>query len=322
MSRKVGQIDMGGDEALDVKALLADMDVTKDITETGDIAAIIPEVWSEEIERASQPNRVMRGVVVVNTELLDGPGDIVHIPRLTNLSADPVADELTEGTGITAETWTPENALDLEPTEFGKAVTISRKAQRRAYIPVMEEITTALGEALATIEDSLIIKRAIDTASQAYIVGGHATVNGITADDVMEANVIADVRAVLKANNTPGPYYLVIHPDQERSLLDDEKFYDASRYGDREPILNGEIGRAYGVRILVSTQIPSAVNTGTITYYKALMFGNRALALALKAKPDYVEDYRPKDRETDIVSVMEIEAGVLNDERIVIVFSA
>jgi hypothetical protein len=55
---------------------------------------------------------------------------------------------------------------------------------------------------------------------------------------------------------------MLIHPDEEQKMLEIEQFIDTSRYGSREPILNGEIGKVVGIKVLMTTQIPS----GTVLY--------------------------------------------------------
>jgi len=52
------------------------------------------------------------------------------------------------------------------------------------------------------------------------------------------------------------PQFIVMHPRQVSTLLRDTeaKFLDASAYGARQPILNGEIGKAGGLRILDTTR--------------------------------------------------------------------
>jgi hypothetical protein len=41
--------------------------------------------------------------------------------------------------------------------------------------------------------------------------------------------------------------------DQERFMLAIDNFISAEKYGSNEPIMNGEIGRVYGMRVIVHT---------------------------------------------------------------------
>jgi N4-gp56 family major capsid protein len=55
---------------------------------------------------------------------------------------------------------------------------------------------------------------------------------------------------------------MVMHPDEYADILLDSRFVDSSQYGSREPILNGEVGQIAGLKVLVTTAIPS----GTVLY--------------------------------------------------------
>lgn len=50
---------------------------------------------------------------------------------------------------------------------------------------------------------------------------------------------------------------MVINPDEYADILLDSRFVDSSQYGSREPILNGEVGQIAGLKVLVTTAIPS-----------------------------------------------------------------
>jgi len=50
---------------------------------------------------------------------------------------------------------------------------------------------------------------------------------------------------------------VVLNPDEYADILLDSRFVDVSQYGSREGILNGEIGQIAGVKVLVTTAMPS-----------------------------------------------------------------
>lgn len=300
-----------------------EVDVVKAITGTTELDLLIPEVWAEEIEYAAQEKRVMRQLdgqaLVVNTDLLDGPGDIVHIAKLNNLTAAAAIAETTE---VDPQQMS-DDELQLTPTEYATGVELTRKAMRRTLANAMDAAIKQLGWAMAQGEDEAIIAAAIAGASaEVYPDVSYTTVNNITADDVYTPDIIRRAKVTLESNNITGQMWNIIHPVQKGALLADDQFIVASEYGGNTVVMTGEIGEYLGVRILQTTNIPSAVNTGTVTYYKALFLGERALAIALKANPDYQEDYNVKARTTTIISVMEFEADVLNDERCLVCYSA
>lgn len=48
-----------------------------------------------------------------------------------------------------------------------------------------------------------------------------------------------------------GSRFLLVRPEQRKQLLGVANFVQADRYGDRTPLVTGELGSAYGVRIVV-----------------------------------------------------------------------
>jgi len=97
-----------------------------------------------------------------------------------------------------------------------------------------------------------------------YIVSGDRTTNEINKADTAQDWDLDDIREVIMSvkrgalqQNRKGwkPNVMVISPWIESKLLKLEQFIDASRYGDREPILNGEVGKIMGLKVLVTTAL-------------------------------------------------------------------
>jgi len=58
--------------------------------------------------------------------------------------------------------------------------------------------------------------------------------------------------------NTPdAPFVALIAPEQEEVLLTDSQFVNAAEYGNNEVVLNGEIGKYLGIKIVVANNVPS-----------------------------------------------------------------
>jgi len=294
-----------------------DPEVLKAVTETADVAGIVPQVWSSEVEKAARPNRVMRGLIVLNTELKETGGDVVKIPKLGTL----VAQKLTEATPTVPQKWDASTTVDITPEEGGAAVEVTWRALNRAYRNVMTDVTTELGEALAQMEDLEIIETMV-AAPGTEIFSNGTGVDDITADDVFTVGLFKDALEALRTANVKKPHVCVIHPAVERSLLDDDQFVNASEYGDPSIVQTGEIGQYLGVRVFTSTNMPVADNTGGVPVYQSLFFGPRAAAMALKHDPDYREDEQILDRSSILASYIDYGVAVLNDYQIVLLYSA
>lgn len=113
------------------------------------------------------------------------------------------------------------------------------------------------------------------------IFGGIATDadNSLNSGDVLTLAMFAKARRLLMSNigyywssntwtksstaknawmPTAGePFLCYIAPEQEEAFLNETKFTNASEYGSNEILLNGEIGKYIGVKILTTTKVPS-----------------------------------------------------------------
>jgi len=85
------------------------------------------------------------------------------------------------------------------------------------------------------------------------------------------------------------PNVAILHDDDIPSLLYDEKlkFLDVSAYGGREAILNGEVGKLFGMKILTT----SRMQTGHVVYADTKNLGYHVIKRGLKGyredKPEY-----------------------------------
>ncbi len=101
-----------------------------------------------------------------------------------------------------------------------------------------------------------------NTLSALLVFGGDATSTAtLSTGDVLTPDVIADARQKVRSNDF-APKVLVIGTAQEASLLKDSQFVNASEYGGREVIMNGEIGKYLGMKVMVTTNVTTATNWG------------------------------------------------------------
>jgi hypothetical protein len=96
------------------------------------------------------------------------------------------------------------------------------------------------------------------------------TASTLSLADVLEA------RRLLNNQNVPlMDRFMAIHPDQEVQALALKNFIDASKYGDPQnmPLINGEIGRIYGFRVVVSNNVTT--NTGLFYHRSHVAFARQ-----------------------------------------------
>lgn len=105
---------------------------------------------------------------------------------------------------------------------------LSRKAGREFALYMDKEAIAVL----ATLTDSVTYTGAGSTLALADITEARKKLN--------RNNVSADNR------------YLLISPEREQDMLNLPNFIKADEYGARDALLNGEIGRVFGFRVIVS----------------------------------------------------------------------
>jgi N4-gp56 family major capsid protein len=111
---------------------------------------------------------------------------------------------------------------------------LSRKAGREFALYMDKEAIAVL----ATLTDAVTYTGAGSTLALADITEARKKLN--------RNNVSADNR------------YLLISPEREQDMLNLPNFIKADEYGARDALLNGEIGRVFGFRVIVSNLLSAA----------------------------------------------------------------
>ena len=286
-------------------------------TGTTGIASVTPEIWSAQVERAAQELRVARNFVKVNTDLLNGPGDIVHLPKSGTLTAI----QLTEGVAIVTSAMDGYNTLDLTPYEVGAGTSVTKDVVENLKPDILADSSQQLSDALAQKED-LDILIALETGTT-VLYGGSATSTATLALlDLITTDLFADaVTEVRKAKYHPD--VLFIAPEQENVFIKDSQFVDASKYGASEIVQNGELGKYLGVRVISTVNTPAHTNWGAgsdVLGHSCLMIDSKhAGALAVKRTATIETKYEPGTRMHEMFATLKYQAGVLNNGAICVV---
>jgi len=290
--------------------------IDTDVFDSGETAAgyLNPQIWNKKIEEYATANLVLAPLGEQNDELMNKPGKQLNIAT---------------GVALTAAALTETDSIDIQkpdfgqvtvtPTEYGGAFQITRKEMDRAFVNLVEEKAADAGYALAKVKDETIAAMLVTDAGNSVYVNDVVSTT-IASTDIFETDAIADGVTEIRTDNF-NPLYLVIHPVQEGPLMKDTQFVDASQYGGREVVLNGEVGKYLGLRVFSSTVVPTATENG-ITVYKALMLGPRAFVVATKRKPTIDSKYEPLDRAFSVAYVEDWGCDSLNANQICTITSA
>ena len=120
---------------------------------------------------------------------------------------------------------------------------------------------------------------------------------------------IVNTAGVIRANKWT-PDFMLIHPNQMTDLIKDSRFVDVSKYGSREVILNGELGKISGLKILVSTHMMD----GTALFIAS----KRAAWMAIKRNVDLKRWDNPSTDSVELYFYMEYGVSLTDEDAVAI----
>jgi N4-gp56 family major capsid protein len=279
---------------------------------------VTPEEWSREIEQVAREQSIFRqlsGSVIV-MDRVGVPGNTEHIQKNVALSAADITDG--DSVAIEAVSFTQ---IDVTAAQFGKGVQITLKQLRDQLPTVRGDVVLNLGTSLNELEESKIITE-LETTGSAEIYANGVTSGTIADTDVFNKDLAIDGKTAMRVDKRKASY-LVVHPNQYGDLSKESTFIDASQLGGDSVTREGFIGRFYGLDVFESTNIGSVVENTTVTVYKALLLGNRAMVLMDKKRPT-LEFNRNLIQDLSVTFIAYQDAGyqLLNDESVRILKSA
>lgn len=123
---------------------------------------------------------------------------------------------------------------------------IPDKLSRQNVIPLEAELASVAGRQMANYMDNTIIEKLRLAHANNFVAFANGT--GLSLADITEARKILNTKCVSESDR-----FLIIHPCQEKNLLDTPEFVRVDGYGSLDSRRSGEIGRLYGFTVIVHT---------------------------------------------------------------------
>lgn len=247
-----------------------------------------PVVFTGEISEAGTKRLVFLSAVH-EVKVPEGNGQ--YLARYVSLtdSADTITLTRSEGISgdLTNTTYNEPTGIYITPAADWVQSTIGYVADYKNFDAIDERQTKNFSNAFADKVDQYIgdalasateMSNSVRGAQLVY-AGGKTADSSLTSSDVMTVGLVNEAKTRLKkkeafywnstvltksaltkntwTSESDDPFILVIGEDQEKAFLDSSQFLAANQYGDNTPLLNGEIGTILGVRIVVSSNIPT-----------------------------------------------------------------
>ena len=255
----------------------------------------IPEIWANDVARLREEKVVLSQVVKWYPDLKGKPGDTLHLPRISVITYAAGSP----GSGATAQAPTTDSVPCII-TERIAEVDINRDVAEDAVPSLIDSINERLATAYEYDFDAQVL--AILNNPAAAVAGT------LTEAGAMKGTVIAKACGSMRAG-TYEPAFLIIHPVQEASLMQDSQFTNAATYGDNSIIKSGRVWDYLGVKIVVSPLVSATGGT-----YRAYLLAREAVAFAGKRDFNIETDYDVQKRQTIIVASGRYGGTILHDK--------
>jgi len=153
-------------------------------------------------------------------------------------------------------------------------------ANQQAMVNVIQDAVLKASKDLAYDIDAKI-KAEFDNASTS--APDHVIqYNDATNEDIELTDILEMRRLLIAQNINPQECFLGVGNSQEKNMLLIDNFIDASKYGSERPVMAGEIGQIYGMRVIVSN-----VFSGTDSYAWHPTACGFAMQQAVRVQRDY-----------------------------------
>lgn len=235
----------------------------------------IPEIWSKDINMATEKNLVMAGLVWRVDGLVKDGGDVVHIPNVTNFSARDKA----EGSDITFDANT-ETDIDLNINVHKYVgVKIEDLVATQSSYDLRSIYTDRMGYAVANAIDSSLLGL-YSGLSQSVSAGAALT----------DAHVISALEKLDVADVPRSERQFVFHSEALADMRGISKYTEYQFTGERGVAnSDGQVSTLYGVPVYFSNNVVETAGSPNLLHN--LLFHKDAFVAAIQMQPKTVAEY-------------------------------
>ena len=250
---------------------------------------LILSIVQEELVRSAK----LRPTVTDYSSFAEKGMKSIEIPRYDSHFAAPAAQNPDGTTEVAADTFdlaVDTISLDQWKTKYWE---IPDRVNAQTRVQLVSEAAAAAGRAMGNDEDDDIIAELRLAADGTGGLPDHRIqLSGGTNDEITLSDITEARKLLNKANVSEMDRFLLVSPDQEKAMLDIANFIEADKYGAREALLDGEIGRVFGFRVMVHNGLADAEAIAYqkqavgIAYQQEMRFESRRAKLSLQ-KTEY-----------------------------------
>lgn len=261
---------------------------------TGDV--FLPEVWSRETQRATEASLVLANLVKRFDEELSDGGDVLHVPKVSNLTAYAKAANTQVTLNAPTET---EFTMNIN-RHYESSYLVEDRLKALAKYNVLDEYSKKSGYAIAQRIDSDL----------AGLYSGLSQYVGNSTTDITDANIVRAIQFLDDANAPQMDRYFVIKPAGLAHIRAIDKFSRYDSLGIAPSVVvngglangngivkrigpNGFVGVIYNLEVYMTTNLVEEAGTSDVVHN--LVFQKEAFALGMRLKPrtqfQYKQEY-------------------------------
>lgn len=299
------------------------MAINGDMFSLAETQVFVPEIWSTEIFRYRMETLVMARYVK-RIPFQGRAGDFLRMPRISRLGVRPkVLKSPVEYQSVTENEWSIQINRYME-----SSFMIEDIVNIQAHTSLRNEYTREVGLALSRDIDNRLM------AERAAIIGADSTSHVVSSVPISKADILAGIEILDRRRVPQEGRALIVSPAHYSSLLNIDEFINNDYTGNR-PVDTGEIGRVYGIPVVVTNYMTINSTTGlkngdndpapgatpgltgslyypdqedgtvtslTANYYSALLLGQDCIAMGVQKMPSITSQWDIDYQATKVVS--------------------
>ena len=273
---------------------------------------VVGKVWLKELLKFAQKKMYFEQFAYkVNAP--KGNKDVAVPLYTSNLDFNDTTAQATTRTMTAINNLT---TVVFTPTTHKFGVAIAKDVVRTSQVDVVKHAREQM-----VYDSALTIDTAFNTAlladsTNAVLFGGlRASVGALVAGDVLDPDMIVRANRVLKSNGwvpeSDKPFVLAIPSVCEEALLKDSQFTNAAEYGSNEIVMNGEIGKYLGIKVISTEQCGAASFNSLDGHYCYLFKAGVAYGIAYGEQPTLEFEYDKERAEYRVYLDMCYDINVL-----------
>src|SRR5690348_9577 len=245
----------------------------------------VPEIWSSVLQASLKKAHVYMGVFNKDYEgEIAQQGDRVHINSVSRLTVS----SYSVGLAITVESLTTaDRTLVIDQADYFACV-VDDIDKRQAAGAILEQAMVEAAYALADNADIFLAGKYADVDTANKVNGG--TLVSVTTGAIAYTQLTKLKQKLDEANVPQEGRFAIVAPWYIALMLDSTNFAANPASNVQSALLSGQIGRAAGLDILVSNNVPTAPFGGAATTF-AVIAGYMG-AFSAAEQINQVEAYR------------------------------